>query len=343
MDIDINEISTIFLSYLPYKRRSTPSNWTSLNCPFCMHNGEPTPDTKQKGGLRLEAGGFVYHCFRCKWVVSWQPGQKISEKLIKTFKWLGVDDKELLRASILALEIRNIIGAYSKTSTTISNLDQLPATRRLPKEAKSIASWFKEPNIPPELVSVLEYMMNRNPLLMQLQEFYWSPETINDLNKRIIIPIKYANEIIGWTARWAANYQPKDKAKYYTESSPNILFNWDHIENPNRKFIVVNEGPLDAIVTSGVAILGDTFRKKQIEILKKSNKEIILFPDRDKSGEYFLEVAKENHWYVSIPNWRYKDAEEASRHLGRLYVIKKIIELREDDHLKYRLKYKLWC
>jgi hypothetical protein len=36
--------------YLPPKRKTTPSGWTSFNAPCCIHNGD-SADKRQRGGL----------------------------------------------------------------------------------------------------------------------------------------------------------------------------------------------------------------------------------------------------------------------------------------------------
>ena len=43
-------VSDTVTTYLPGKRKTTPSGWCSFNAPCCIHNGE-TQDTKQRGGL----------------------------------------------------------------------------------------------------------------------------------------------------------------------------------------------------------------------------------------------------------------------------------------------------
>ena len=50
-------------AYLPSKKKTTPSGWTSFNAPCCIHNGD-SADKRQRGGLISNAdGGISYHCF----------------------------------------------------------------------------------------------------------------------------------------------------------------------------------------------------------------------------------------------------------------------------------------
>ena len=58
-------VNETVLTYLPAKRKTTPSGWTSFNAPCCQHNGT-SADTRQRGGLISNAdGGVSYHCFNC--------------------------------------------------------------------------------------------------------------------------------------------------------------------------------------------------------------------------------------------------------------------------------------
>ena len=67
-------------AYLPSKKKTTPSGWTSFNAPCCIHNGD-SADKRQRGGLISNAdGGISYHCFNCGYKCSWTPGRNLSFK-----------------------------------------------------------------------------------------------------------------------------------------------------------------------------------------------------------------------------------------------------------------------
>jgi len=64
-------VSDILTAYLPAKRKTTPSGWTSFNAPCCIHNGD-SADKRQRGGLISNGdGGVSYHCFNCGFKASW--------------------------------------------------------------------------------------------------------------------------------------------------------------------------------------------------------------------------------------------------------------------------------
>jgi len=46
-------VSDLLNVYLPAKRKTTPSGWTSFNAPCCVHNNE-NADTRGRGGVIYE-------------------------------------------------------------------------------------------------------------------------------------------------------------------------------------------------------------------------------------------------------------------------------------------------
>ena len=74
-------VKEILSTFLPAKRKQTPSGWISFNAPCCHHNGT-SADTRGRGGLISNGdGGLSYHCFNCGFKASWQPGRNLSHKL----------------------------------------------------------------------------------------------------------------------------------------------------------------------------------------------------------------------------------------------------------------------
>lgn len=124
-------------------------------------------------------------------------------------------------------------------------------------------------------------------------------ETFYDLfTKRIMIPIKNpAGQVIGFGSRV---YLPNDnRAKYINSSDSyifdksNTLFNYDQIlQNKiyNQPIIIV-EGYMDVIqlvnnnINNCVAIMGTSLTIKQVELLKRITKSVIILFDSDKAGQ----------------------------------------------------------
>ena len=54
----MNPIQQVLTAFLPSKRKTTPSGWTSFDAPCCIHNGE-SADKRKRGGVMLNGDGTV--------------------------------------------------------------------------------------------------------------------------------------------------------------------------------------------------------------------------------------------------------------------------------------------
>jgi DNA primase len=121
------------------------------------------------------------------------------------------------------------------------------------------------------------------------------------------------------------------------------VFNLDH-QLDDREFVIVCEGPFDAISIDACALLGAEIKDSQNWLLKQLGKEIILVPDRDHEGPKTIEQALEFGWSVSMPNWPagVKDVNDAVVKLGRLATLWLITNAKESNSLKIQLRAKKW-
>jgi hypothetical protein len=318
-------------SYLPAKRKQTPSGWISFNAVCC-------DDKRQRGGLIFNAGNAVsYHCFNCGFKASWQPGRLVSQKMNKFMRDLGMGDDTIgqLRLEALKLnedsntEVRSIVPTFEARALPIDSLsfNDLDTFLKLPDGDHAVPTKFTE---------AYAYLVDRK-IDPWSYPFYWCPRT--GFNNRLIIPFLYKGEIVGWTARAFSDAKPK----YLSEQQPGYVFNLD-AQNNNRQFVIVCEGPFDAISIDGCALLGAEIKDSQNWLLKQLNKEIVLVPDRDKAGLLTLEQALDYGWSVSMPDWPddVKDVNDAIIKLGRLATLYKIAEAKEANPLKIQLKAKKW-
>jgi len=158
-------------------------------------------------------------------------------------------------------------------------------------------------------------------------------------NSRIIIPFLYKGEIVGWTARAFNDAKPK----YLSEQQPGYVFNLDS-QQDEREFVIVSEGPFDALSIDGCALLGAEIKDSQNWLLKQLGKEIVLVPDKDHEGPRTVEQALEYGWSVSMPDWPagIKDVNDAVVKLGRLATLWLIVTAKESNSLKIQLKAKKW-
>jgi DNA primase len=165
--------------------------------------------------------------------------------------------------------------------------------------------------------------------------FYWSKE----MPDRVIIPFLYQGRNVGYTARKLTEGKPK----YLSDQTPGYVFNLD-AQLETSKFVIVVEGPMDALSIGGVAILGADIMDKQAMLINRLGKQVIVLADRDNNGRRTVNRALELGWGVSMPEWSYdiKDANDALRRYGRLYTIYSIIRAAEFNNLKIQLRIKSW-
>jgi hypothetical protein len=206
--------------------------------------------------------------------------------------------------------------------------------RALPMDSQPITELLDNP--PEKLIPVLEYMVDRKIYPEDFQ-FYWTPKV--GFSNRLIIPFFYKNEIVGWTARTIGDATPK----YLSEQQPGYVFNLDN-QLDDREFVIVCEGPFDALSIDGCALLGAEIKDSQNWLLKQLGKELVLIPDRDHEGPKTVERAIELGWSVSMPDWPdgVKDVNDAVIKLGRLATLWLIVSSKESNGLKIQLRAKKW-
>jgi len=322
-------ITDTLTNFLPAKRKVTPSGWISFNAVCCI-------DDRGRGGFIVNQGDAVsYHCFNCGFKCSWQPGRHISQKMNKFMRDLNIPDDIISQLRLEALkfedtsniEIRNVIPKFDERAMPIDSLSMVEWAEQIAQSDFSIPENFKK---------CIDYLVDRN-IDPKSYPFYWTPKT--GFSNRIIIPFLFENKIVGWTARTIGNAQPK----YLSEQQPGYVFNLDNQRN-NREFVIVAEGPFDAISIGGCALLGAEIKDSQNWLLKQLNKEIVLVPDRDKAGRQTLDQAVELGWSISMPDWPdgIKDINDAVIKLGKLATLYLIIQAKESNSLKIQLKAKKW-
>ena len=322
-------IASTLLNYLPGKRKTTPSGWISFNAVCC-------DDDRGRGGFIVNSGDAVsYHCFNCGFKCSWQPGRHISKNMNKFMRDLNISDDIISQLRLEALrlddnntaEIRSIIPKFDERALPIDSLSMV-------KWAENIAQ--SDFSVPEQLQKCIQYLVDRN-IDPKSYPFYWTPKT--GFSNRIIIPFLYKNEIVGWTARTVGNATPK----YLSEQQPGYVFNLDN-QTDNREFVIVSEGPFDALSIDGCALLGAEIKDSQNWLLKQLGKELILVPDKDHEGPKTVERAIELGWSVSMPDWPagVKDINDAVIKLGRLTTLYLIVSAKESNSLKIQLKAKKW-
>ena len=321
-------VNETVLTYLPPKRKTTPSGWLSFNAPCCHHNGT-TADTRLRGGLITNPDGLSFHCFNCGYKASWQQGRNLSFKMRKLLQWLNAPDDVINKLALTIMQENEGV-QVTQQLVEIPKFNTVP----LPDDAIKVADIT---DFNKHSLAILEYMASRN-LQVDDTTYYWSPSL--GYRDRLIIPFYYENRIVGWTGR---SVQSDKKPKYLSEQQPGYVFNLDE-QRPQKVFAIVCEGPIDALYIDGVALLGSEAKDQQALLINRLNKDIIVVPDRDQAGSKLVEQAIDLGWGVSMPNWEtdITDIGEAVQRYGRIFTLHSIASYAETSPLKIRLGAKKW-
>jgi hypothetical protein len=315
-------VDTIY-SYLPAKRKNTPSGWTKFNAVCCSHNGN-TNDTRQRGGIIKNGDGVSYHCFNCGFKASYQSGRHLTRKMKQLLGWMGAPDDAVNKIALEALKIEE----DEKVLEAIS----LPKFEDTPLPADSIR--LTEATVCEETAAAFKYIYSRG-FTVDTYPFHWSPE----MPDRLIIPFMFEGRTVGYTGRKLSDGKPK----YLSEQTPGYVFNLDN-QKHNRRYVIVVEGPMDALSIDAVAILGAEIMDKQAMLINRLDKRIIVVPDRDREGQRTVERAIELGWGVSFPDWSHdiKDTNDAVLRYGKLYTLYSIIAGAETSNVKIQLRARNW-
>ena len=322
----LNIVSDFIKGILPTKKKTTPSGWTSFNAPCCVHNGE-SADTRGRGGLTANPDGSVsFHCFNCNFKASYQPGRHLTFKFRKLLKWLDADDTDIKRLVIEAIRVRELVAPEEVKQEAEEEKIEFKV-RDLPDDAENLVALdYVHP--------ALEYCVARK-IDIAKYAFYATRQAQYNLHKRIIIPFIWQGRTIGYTAR---AIEENVKPKYHSSYEPNFVFNTNN-QLPDSKFVIVCEGPFDAMSIDGVAVLNNECNETQADIIESLGKEVIVVADRDRAGAKMINNAIEYGWSVSYPVWleTCKDVNEATVKYGRLFVLKTILDSKQSSKLKIEL------
>jgi hypothetical protein len=324
-------IADTILTFLPAKRKHTPSGWISFNAPCCS-------DKRQRGGFIKNGDEAVsYHCFNCGFKASWQPGRTISQKMSKLMRLLNMPDDIISQLRLEALRLNE------NSNATVREVIPKFEPRALPMDAKSLEEWSTWielqgwENTDQELINAFCYLRNNRSIDPYSYPFYWTNKI--GFKNRIIIPFYKDGVCVGYTARATNDAKPK----FISEQQPGYVFNLDR-QTHDREFVIAVEGPFDAISIDACALLGAEIKDSQNWLLKQLGKEIILVPDRDHEGPRTVEQAIEYGWSVSMPDWPdgVKDVNDAVVKLGKLATLYLILQSKESSGLKIQLRAKKW-
>lgn len=343
-----NAVQDAVMQLLPARRKRS-NEWISFNAVCCAHNGE-TADTRGRGGIIPSGDGAVsYHCFNCGFKVSYRPGWTLSYKFRKLLGWLGADENTVRRLVLEAVRVRDLVAPESVPEPE-RKIEIKP--RGLPEQSVSLKEWATyislqsdDWQMPRNIMQAVDYIAHRDPSLLDRYDFYLTDDESYNLHKRVIVPFYLKQQLMGYTAR---AFDDSVRPKYHSNYEAGFVFNLDR-QTANRKFVIVCEGPFDAMAVDGVAVLSNECSEIQADQIDDLARTVIVVPDFDThvdkrgrtvwSGSRLVDQAIEYGWNVSFPIWqdRCKDVADAVQQYGRLFVIKSILDAQQSSRLKIEL------
>tara|TARA_B100001093_G_scaffold12249_1_gene11350 strand:- start:1035 stop:1955 length:921 start_codon:yes stop_codon:yes gene_type:complete len=305
-----------------------------------VYNGE-TADKKKRGGLMTSADGTVsYHCFNCGFKTSYVIGRKLTYKMRQFMSYIGIPEDTIRKLAIEAMREEESDVKYEKKKfVSFKN-------KTLPKDTNKLDVWLEKYTTgtlsekeQKSIDNLLTYLSSRG-IGPEWYDFMYSTDKMWDVYQRLLIPFYWRGDIVGFTGRM---FEESEGVKYYTDVWPGYVFNMD-VQDWTRKFVIVTEGPFDAISVSGVSILGSEINDTQRELIDSLGRQVIVVPDRDAPGEKLIGQAKEFGWSVAFPEWGegVNDVADAVAKYGRLFVIQSILKTTESSKLKIDLKRKMY-
>jgi hypothetical protein len=306
------------LQFLPAKRKTSSSGWTSFNAPCCVHNGE-NQDRRSRGGLKLANEGWSFHCFNCGYTASFVLGRNLSYKARKLLTWLNVPQEEIERINLESLKHKSIAGLLNERQQVSTELQGIHfEDRDLPADMQPLTK------------SAEEYLRNRNISLNYPFLYKTMPRP------GIVIPFTHDNQVVGHTTRFLDDRIPK----YIQDLQPGYVFGTD-LQNDLWNYVLVMEGVFDALSVNGLAVLHAEVNDAQVRLIRSLGKEVIVVPDQDVAGMKLVDRAVELGWSVSMPEWPdCKDVNDAVIKYGKLATLISILQARETSRIKIELKRK---
>jgi hypothetical protein len=336
----MHELQQLILDHLPTKRKVTNKGWIWFNAPCCTHKGH-NADTRLRGNLWFGTDATVgYHCFNCgcKWRFS---GHHVTDALQEWLSWLGVSSEQVQTLKLHVLQ-HQIQGACDQTPVVPAHLKRHQITP-LPPQSDTFESWATKENPPDKFLQACAYVQQRRALNWESYSYYWSPDTAHDMCDRVILPFYNQGQIVGWCARLCVAAKPRQPKYFNSDIPPGYLFNQDQLRK-DRKWVVICEGPFDAIACQGMAVMGSHMSEYQIKTVLDSGQQPIILPDREDQNQHMIDQALTFGWAVSFPEWDadVKDASQACVRYGAIYTITSIMQAATSDPILIGVKRKMF-
>lgn len=336
-----SEYTNIIYSHLPSGSKIT-SKCVEMNCPCCIYMGEKRQDTRRRGGFFNNGNEIGYNCFNCGYKFRADDSSELPFKAIKLLELLNVPKSEVNKLHFLSLKLNPI--KRNLGSTVSSNSFNKPINLNfknvdLPKGTVLLHDYLEENDCDPESDAFQAYIYAKSRGIGDYPYLLWSPSKEYKINKRLIIPYMYNDNVVGYTARLFIKEQNKSERYINNNPNQNYVFNIDTLFRKDRKIVIINESVLDSILYDGVGLMGAYPNVDQCNIVNSFKGRKILVPDLNIAGLKSVETAIKNGWEVFFPSWSYGfDLGEAVQHFGKIFVLESIINDSIKDPLEIKVK-----
>lgn len=310
------------LSYLPAKRKQTPSGWISFNAPCC---GEK----RSRGGIKLGEQGWSYHCFNCSRTASFVLGRSLTVKARNLLKLLNVPDAEIDMLNLESLRHRSIHGILDDRARVVNALANIefeefddfpPGSEIITPSLPKYWQYLRERCVPEDFPAMTT---------IRTDGIHW-------VREHVTIPFTYDGKVVGWSARMLDGRTPK----YISHSQPGYVFGTD-LQHSDWQHVLVMEGLFDALSIGGLAVMHADISDAQARLIRNLGREITVVPDQDVAGLALVDRALELGWAVSMPEWTdCKDVNDAVKKYGKLATLLTIMQARETSRVKIELRKK---
>lgn len=310
-------------------RPPSAAGWHTVKCSVCS-------DYKERAGFRFDGGNTSYHCFNCSLLAGHSTtANKFSTKMMSVLVAFGID---------LSAARKTLFAGFGATTTVTAedtdarNRVAHPTPIALPPEFQFISSTN------PAHADAIAYL---TPRCVDFTKYGLMVSTTTDPKnkwyKRVIVPMyNRGNNIIFYQGRTYSGHKMRWESP--TDPKSNVLFGYHNLDASDKDYVIVCEGPFDAMSVDGVAILGSSFTPFHEHVLALSRKKKIVIPQRDKNGRTMALRALELGFTLSFPDiGGSQDINDAIIQYGRLYVEQQIITKCTTSKYSAQLKLGVWC
>ncbi len=293
----MTDILDEFRLAIPANRRVSPGGWTNICCPACG-------DRRFRGGVSYTpTGGWRYYCFNggCEFnsqPTGWEPGNGFGGRSRKLFELMGGD----IRRIPLAERMRWSTTKFSKDGSIIEGGKDLEVVHTfpevdLPEGCELLRDIYLDSTTASKVMVYAHGRMGTD--FVRNFPLYWTEK----YPYYVIMPyFHYKEKIVGYLGRHI--YRTSGPKRFIQRAPTDYLFNQHLLNTYSARYLFVVESPMDAALLGCVASRNDRLTDKQMNLLKVSGKDIVLVPDCKKGeSDEFVRQAKENDWFVSIPEW----------------------------------------